>query len=185
MIDAFSNSDEFFPHQTIDAFGVPSNLMGVHPEEFFSLLGRIVALAALVEHNVRIFYESVVGATQEESGQLSFKKLVGRCRTGLEVLPSATDRELAGAFLSEAEMAVLERHRYAHSLWPAQGRDDLFGWKRARGTSAIHVEVKSTTLTEMRADVRRLVAVLDLNRWQRLLALSSRGTDLPTDAGDP
>ncbi len=45
----------------IDEFGVPSNILGPHPEEFFSLLGRIVALAAALESNVRAFCEYLGG----------------------------------------------------------------------------------------------------------------------------
>ena len=39
-----------FDHVTPDEFGVPSNIMGRHNEEFFSMLGRIVALAAILEY---------------------------------------------------------------------------------------------------------------------------------------
>jgi hypothetical protein len=51
---------------TVDDYGVPSNLMGTHPEEFFALLGRIVALSASLENHVLVIYQSLVGAAQNE-----------------------------------------------------------------------------------------------------------------------
>lgn len=38
-----------------DPCGVPLNIMGRHPEEFFSILGRIVSLAAILENKLLSF----------------------------------------------------------------------------------------------------------------------------------
>ena len=47
-----------------DDFGIPLNIMGRHPEDFFSVLGRIVALSATLEHQVLTFYQYLVGRDQ-------------------------------------------------------------------------------------------------------------------------
>ena len=48
--DDAGGEDDFMIHAvTADDYGVPSNLMGTHHEDFFALLGRIVALSASLE----------------------------------------------------------------------------------------------------------------------------------------
>jgi len=91
-----------FAHVTRDAFGVPRNLMGVHPEEFFSLLGRIVALSALLENRVLVFYQHLVGAEPGQYTHLGVGKLIDCAKKKIAVLDPA-DRKLAEEFLREAK----------------------------------------------------------------------------------
>jgi hypothetical protein len=157
---------------TFDAYGVPSNIMGPHPEEFFSLMGRIVVLAALLEYNVCVFYEHLLGTQPSVPARLSFKTLVKGCRDGLGVLPEA-DREMAKDFLNRAEAVVLKRHTYAHSLSPAQASGELFFWKPSRRANDPATFTKRGTLAEMRDDLQDLVALCDVSYRNRILQLVS------------
>lgn len=168
---------------TVDAFGVPSNIHGPHPEEFFSMLGRIVALSATLESNVRTFSEHLAGLPQDALASTNFKDLVKDARGDLERLIAPDDRDLADDFLSRAEAAVLKRHVYAHSMWPAQGGGRLFGWKPNRKTSASATDMISTTLAEMREDVLRFVALCEVPYWHRILSLVSGGEHLRRGGG--
>ena len=47
-----------------DRYGVPSNITGRHSEDFFSTLGRIVSLAAILENKILSFYQYLVGRSQ-------------------------------------------------------------------------------------------------------------------------
>ena len=51
--------DFLIEQMTVDDFGVPSNIMGLHPEKFFSMLGRIVSLAATLENKTLGFYQDL------------------------------------------------------------------------------------------------------------------------------
>ena len=59
-----------------DDFGVPLNIMGRHPEDFFSILGRIVALAAILENKILVFYRYLVGRRQEDHTELAVGRLI-------------------------------------------------------------------------------------------------------------
>src|ERR1019366_53974 len=63
--DDVIEEDCVFAHVTSDRFGVPSNIMGRHNEEFFAMLGRIVALAAILEYKILVFYQYLVGRRQD------------------------------------------------------------------------------------------------------------------------
>lgn len=159
----------------MDEFDVPSNILGPHPEEFFSLLGRIVALAAALESNVRTFCEYLAGLPQGALANDSFKSVITRARKNLDQLVASDARSAAEEFLREAEEAILKRHIYVHSLWPAQRGGRLFGWKQPRKKNATATDTISMTLAEMREDVLRFVALCEVPYWHRILGLVSGG----------
>lgn len=115
-----------------DDFGVPLNVMGRHPEEFFSIMGRIVTLSATLEYQVLTFYQYLVGRDQSLYTDWPMAKLIRQARKELKRLPAA-DAELARQWLKEADAIRKERNHYVHNLWPAQGGGQLFG--RLSGSS--------------------------------------------------
>lgn len=168
---------------SVDKFGVPSNILGPHPEEFFQMLGRIVALSAGLEGNVRLFSERSSNATQDSYAALSFEKVLKVARKNLDRLVDENDRRLADDFLRRSESAILKRHVYAHSRWPAQGSGRMFGWKPSRKTSGPPVDMISQTLDDMRSDLAELVSLCKVPYWHRLLHLVSGGDHLCDGAG--
>jgi hypothetical protein len=163
---------------TPDRFGVPPNLMGRHPEEFFSILGRIVSLAAILENKILVFYQYLVGRRQDEHTGLFVGQLIANALQELPRLPPA-DRELAEEFLLEAKAITDKRNDYVHTLWPAQGDGRLFGWRAVSKEKAETASITTEgTLDEMRDDLMRLVDLLEVNRLNRLLGLVSGGQHL-------
>jgi hypothetical protein len=81
--DDLIEEDFVFAHVTSDQFGVPSNIMGRHNEEFFSMLGRIVALAAILEYKILVFYQYLVGRRQDVFTELTLAKLIARAQEDL------------------------------------------------------------------------------------------------------
>jgi hypothetical protein len=172
-----------FPHVTRDAFGVPSNVIGVHPEKFFSLLGRIVALSALLENRVLVFYQYLVGGQPDRYTDLGVGKLICRALKEIAVLGPA-DRKFAEEFLEEAKVITEKRNHYVHNLWSPQGGGSLFGWRTPRKKNAPAALTMATSLDEMRADLRRLVDLLNVKRLNSLLGLVAGGSHLRNDADE-
>lgn len=169
--DKETRADLAFPHVSTDASGVPSNLMGAHPEEFFSLLGRIVALSALLENRVLTFYQYLVGRRKDRYTELGVSKLIENSLAAIGALPDRADQGLARGFLIEARAIITKRNDYVHNLWPAQGDGQLFGWRIPQKKNAVAALTTETSLAEMRADLHRLVALLDVSRANRIFAL--------------
>jgi hypothetical protein len=142
-----------------DDFGVPLNIMGGHPEEFFSIMGRIVTLSASLEHQVLGFYQCLVGRDQNAYIDWPVAKLIRGARKELKRLPPE-DAEFARQWLREADAIRNERNKYVHNMWPAQGGGGrLFGWRQGRNGQATITTKK--TMADMRADLDRLVALLE------------------------
>jgi hypothetical protein len=162
---------------TPDRFGVPSNLMGKHDEDFVSILGRIVALAATLENKILAFLQYLVGRSQQAHTELSVGQLIEKALKNLHRLPAA-DREFAEAFLREAKAITAKRNDYVHNMWPAQGDGSLFGWRVPQRKAAQASIMTLITMDDMRDDLGRLVALLEVNRLNRFLGLVAGGQHL-------
>jgi hypothetical protein len=172
--DALGEADFMIHAVTVDDYGVPSNLMGTHHEDFFPLLGRIVALSARLENHVLVIYQSLVGATQNEYTNVPVGKLLERCRKELHRFDGRpSDRQLVEAFLTKAEAIVERRNHYVHNLWPAQPEGRLFGWRPPREKGAQEAIIVEATLPEMRSDLASLVDLLGVRYSHRLLSVVS------------
>lgn len=170
---------------TEDSFGVPSNLTGHHPEEFFSLLGRIVALSALLENRVLVFYQYLVGRRQDQHTELGVGRLITNALSEIRRLTLPADRELAAEFLTEAKAITTRRNNYVHNLWPAQTDGRLFGWRVPQKRNAREALTTVSTLEEMRDDLRRLVMLLEVRHMNRVFGLVSGGDHLPSKPAEP
>jgi hypothetical protein len=165
-----------------DAYGVPLNIMGRHPEEFFSILGRIVSLTATLENKILSFYQYLVGRSQSEHSELKVSQHIAKSLKELqrlkqlERLPQG-EVKLAEQWLVEAKAITGRRNDYVHSLWPAQGDGKLFGWRVLQRKGGV-VEVVELTQDDMRNDLNRLIALLEVNRLHRFLGLVSGGQHL-------
>ena len=185
VVDGYTNGDFAVLRTTIDSFGVPSNLTGNHPEEFFSLLGRIVALSALLENRVLVFYQYLVGRRKDQHAELGVGKLITNALSELHRLTDPADRQIAAEFLAEAKAITAKRNDYVHNLWPAQGDGRLFGWRVPQKKNAQEARTTTSTLDEMRDDLRRVVALLEVRYINRVLGLVSGGDHLQSGPVEP
>jgi len=179
MPEDWGDSEDFVTDRGApDRFGVPPNLMGRHPEEFFSILGRMVALTAILENKILIFYQYLVGRRQDEHTGLFVGQLITNALGGLHPLPPR-DRQVGEDFLLEAKAITDKRNDYVHNLWPAQGDGRLFGWRAVSKKKAPAASMTTEgTLEEMRSDLTRLVDLLEVNRLNNFLGLVSGGQHL-------
>src|SRR5882762_3742162 len=110
-----TGEDVLIGRDTPDRFGVPLNIMGRHPEDFFSILERIVALAAVLENKILVFYQYLVGRRQDEHNELSVGQLTANALQELHRLPPA-DGDLAKGWLLEAQALTAKRNDYVHNM---------------------------------------------------------------------
>lgn len=81
-----------------DRFGVPHTLMGVHDEDFFAVLGRIVPLCALLENHLLAVCQGLTGSGQHEHPRRPASELIKVSEHELVTLTDETDRELVVGF---------------------------------------------------------------------------------------
>lgn len=147
---------------TEDDFGVPLNMLGHHDEQFYSAVGRIAALAALLEDRCLQLLRSIEDLEPPDSstGLTPSTKNSG-ARSVLKKL-AAYDARLVGSarldglasFCEDAGIAVDTRNTVIHSLWPAQGGGRLFGHRVKIGTDrtdseTICVDLSMSKLQEL------------------------------------
>jgi len=180
--DELDAEDFFSGMGGTDAYGVPFNIMGRPPEEFFSMLGRIVSLAAILENKILSFYQYLVGRSQTAHTELSVSQHIAKSLQELHRLKQLErlaqgEVELAEQWLLEAKAITRRRNDYVHSLWPAQGGGTLFGRRVLQRNGGV-VESVELTQDDMRNDLNRLTALLEINRLHRFLGLVSGGQPL-------
>lgn len=98
-----------------DDFGAPLNIMGRHPEDFFSILGRIVALAAILENKILVFYRYLVGRRQEDHTELAVRTAHRKRSPGTPPVAARRGRPREGvAAGNEGDHREEERLRSQH-----------------------------------------------------------------------
>jgi hypothetical protein len=137
-----------------DEYGVPFVIFGSHHEDFFPLLGRIVAISAVIERDVRTLAGKLVSDPAVLNGP-SIKKVIGALRDGLERVDNTDDRRVVASYVSDADSAFERRNDYVHGLWPSVslGRGSaVVGWRQEPWKGELVLDVN---LTEMRDDAKR------------------------------
>ncbi len=174
--EELAEEDYLIGYATPDAYGVPLNIIGNRSEEFFAAMGRIVGLGATLENKIRGFLQYLVGRDQQAHTELSVSRLIDMALKELHRLPQA-DRKFAEEFLAEAKGITTKRNDYVHNQWQAKGDGRFYGWRIPLKKAATAVDMV-ITLDDMRADIARLVALLDNKRLHRVQGLVSGGQHL-------
>lgn len=172
--EELTEGDFLTEYLTVDAYGVPSNLLGRHSEDLFPMVGRIVMLSATLENRLLSICQYLKGASQNEYTNWSVSRLIKGCREELYRLDSRPDhREAMETFLDNAAGIIERRNHYVHNLWPAQASGKMWGWRPSRDGRVLEMITVETTLAEIRADLDVLVALLEVNRLNGLISLAS------------
>lgn len=148
---------------TTDRFGVPGKVFGAHDEDFFSALGRVAALSALVEHQALGTFQTMTNALQSEHSQLPAGQLIEKACKALLPINDDQDKQTLQRYFKDVSAALRERNDYIHNLWPAQPGDRLFGWRHSRVKNAPadkQYESLETTMDELRDFILRLVELI-------------------------
>jgi len=162
----------------VDEYGLPLGVLGAHPNEFYSAIGRVVCVCAVLEAKV-----TSLRHTLERSGQGSFtNQPVGqqiiRVRDLSRRLPEPGPDRI-GAFCDGAAAAFDRRNELVHSSFPAQPDGRLWGHRPARdkGTTDGSAQTVETTIEELRDFISELAQLV--RDFNAIHSLASRG-----DTGD-
>ena len=115
-----------------DAYGIPDNMFGEVPEEFFAMIGRIVMVTSFLELRVLDLLTELEQTPQDVHAGKSGTDLIKGCRRRLGDYDPAF-AAAAGAVLDRVRVALDQRNAVVHSIWPAPGVDSAYGWRPVRG----------------------------------------------------
>lgn len=154
-----------FPHlDTVDEFGVPVGLLGVHPPEAWGAIGRTVALAALLEDRLVAMLQMLTMSDQSAYATTGISKVIRRLRNEAPVDDGGWSTW--GAWLDRVEDAFVWRHHIAHNLWPAQPGGRFFGHRLDRKGQRINVDVTHQELMDRLAALARITS--EAEKWVAL-----------------
>jgi hypothetical protein len=122
-----------------DRFGVPENMFGPVPDDFYGLVGRIALVSTLLEDKVMTMLYSLDTKPHPTYAGLPASQVAPEIRKRLkrraEVLGEALVGEIDDAVTASATV-LDQRHALIHSLWPNPTLDKAQGWrsKRVKGS---------------------------------------------------
>lgn len=111
--------------------GIPENMFGPVPEDFYRTVGQVVMLAAMVELRLLDLLTELDRSTQDRHAGEPTGGMINMCRDRLPLheTPFAAD---AGHLLDDLAAALDGRNSVVHSVWPSPGVDRAFGWRPVR-----------------------------------------------------
>ncbi|MFX0578417.1 hypothetical protein [Nocardia nepalensis] len=155
-----------------DRFGVPDNMFGPMPEDFYSAVGRVVLIAALLEVKLVDLLNTLDRVPQTTHAGKHGAELVKSALKSLESTNPAL-RDQGKTVLVEALDALDRRNDVVHNVWTAPTSDAAYGWR------AVHRRLRSephqphvgttmslTDLSDFIGQLIRLVAQIDDLRQQ-------------------
>lgn len=147
-----------------DPYGIPDNMFGPVPEEFFAVLGRVVMVAAMLELQILDLLTVLEHATQDKHAGRPVGQLLEECRTRL----GKSEAELcdpAMLVLNRAAVALETRNEVVHSLWPSPSLVAAYGWrpviKKKRSQPDQPNASIATSVPELGALIERIVALVE------------------------
>ena len=146
----------FPPADEVDEFGVPVNLLGLHPPEVWGAMGRTVALAALLEDRLVALLQMLTLSEQSAYAKSTPTDVIAALRAQApagEPTWSGWDR-----WLDRALVAFEWRNHIVHDLWPAQPGGRFYGHRLGRGGERISVD---TTSDELMRQLVELVGITE------------------------
>jgi len=175
-----------------DRYGVPANLLGSIPEEYFALLGRIVAVAGVVEIQIAHLHAALSDEPQARSFGLSSGRALQELRAllkGDSPIPARPTLDVAtrkGLRQLEERLrkAMYRRNEYLHGPWTESFDGRVFTWRPlpadqsqeqdspgVNATQGAYVDEQDlrsflTTLVSLFATVQRELPMLEqFRRW--------------------
>lgn len=150
---------------TVDEFGLPTSILGRHPDEFYGAVGRIVCVSSVLEQQLSALRHSLAKA---EQGAFTHQPVSGQIAVARDLVSQLPEdrRPPVLDFLDRSDQAVKRRNAVVHSAFPAQSAGQLLGHKPVRDHAIRDgsAEWTVTNMEEMRALVASLSRlVLDFN----------------------
>ena len=116
-----------------DQYGIPDNLFGHVPEEFYALIGRVVMMASYLEDCLLDLLQAMDDAPQITHADKFGNDLVKLARQRVTVLRDDAASEQFGtqvkALVEEVDAALKRRNEIVHSLWADPRLNGASGWR--------------------------------------------------------
>ena len=146
-----------------DEYGVALFIFGRHDQDFFPLLGRVIALASVIEYQSRTAASRILTPADCSVWKDQFSKVSKLVLK--HIRESDTTEELAqiSEFTQDARVFADQRASYAHGLVPSvslESPDQVTAWRSKPGTTHLGL---GADLAVLRADVRRGSELVE--RW--------------------
>ncbi|WP_020691793.1 hypothetical protein [Aeromicrobium massiliense] len=114
-----------------DKYGLPQGVLGPLPDDFFSCLGRVVCVSAVLEQQLEALYEQMALRGSPVGKQLPASECVQRCLKLVEELP-AYARPRVHEYLVAVEGVLDKRNSLVHSAYPTATDGTVWGHKPSR-----------------------------------------------------
>jgi hypothetical protein len=145
----------------VDEYQLEHGILGLHPDEFYGAIGRVVCVCAVLEDQVTTLRHTLAGLSQGERAHEPVDSQIKGARSHLGELAESSQR-LVGAFLDDAKAAFAHRNELVHSSFPAQPDGRLWGHRPARDRAVRdgRADTVETSLEDLRAFIGRLSALV-------------------------
>jgi hypothetical protein len=163
-----------YERNAVDEYGLPLGILGVHPNEFYGAIGRVVCLCAVLEDKVTTLRHTLERADQGSFTHQPVSKQISRARDLSRGLPEPGP-ETISVFCDNAQDVFSRRHDLVHSSFPAQPDGQIWGHRpvRDKGTTDGSAQTVETTLKELRAFINRIACLI--SDFNAVHGLASRG----------
>lgn len=151
--------------ESCDEFGVALEIFGVHDPDFFPLLGRLVALAAVTEYDVRTLACKLVASEACHASKGRTTDVLKAMRSALGSIRGQEARRDVDAYLREIAEFQPRRDAYVHGLWPAVSLEapaQVVGWRLKPDMPDLPL---GKDLSQLREDVKKGSELVV--RWNR------------------
>lgn len=147
---------------TADAYGLPAGILGIHPDEFYGAIGRVVCVCAVLEDRVTTLRHTLAHAEQGKFTHQPVSTQIDVAERMTEALPELDGRQVRD-FLTAARAAFQHRNDLVHSSFPAQPDGRIWGYRPTREKSVTDgtADTVETSLDNLRGFVVQLADLVN------------------------
>lgn len=154
-----------------DEYGLPIGVLGPHPDEFYSAIGRVVCVCAVLEEKVTTLRHTLARADQGRFAHEPVSAQIKAARALCSRLPEPGPQRI-NSYCDRAETAFHHRNELVHSSFPAQPDGRLWGHRLARNKALTDgsADTVETTIGELRAFIGELASLVGVFNQVHALA---------------
>lgn len=146
----------------VDDYGLPTGILGRHPEEFYGSIGRIVCVCAVLEDKITTLRHTLAGAKQGQFTHEPVSQQIDAARTLSRNLPDPAPERIS-RFLDEVQAAFRQRNDLVHSSFPGQPDGRLWGHRPTRLKNVVDgtADTIETSIGELRALIGKVAEIVE------------------------
>lgn len=160
----------------VDDYGLPADILGRQPDEFYGAIGRVVCVCAVLEDTVTTLRHTLAATQQGQYTQQQVSKQIDAARSLSQKLGDSALRTIR-LFLDDVEVAFRRRNDLVHSSFPAQPDGRIWGHRPNRDRSVIDgtADYVETSINDLRAFIGELAELVRRFNQVHAMASAARG----------